>query len=49
MEKKAYLAPSIKVMKMEAAMILAGSVEEMTEIVDDIGIGYGGGGSGPAY
>ena len=48
MTRKYYQAPSMLVVSVSTQNLLAGS--EVTDVVSgDTGIGYGGGGSGPAY
>ena len=44
--KKVYISPETKVEAIAMAMIICGSI---TDTSSDDGIGYGGGGSGPAH
>ena len=50
MNKKDYMKPAMRVVKIQAANIICTSPYGVTGVSsDDTGIGYGGGGSGPAH
>ena len=50
MNKKEYMKPAMRVVKIQAANIICTSPGGVTGVSSgDTGIGYGGGGSGPAH